>query len=157
MSESEAERLHGHNYHVKLELEFSSLNELGMTFEFNLIKPIVKKLIEEWDERVLVARSSRLLKVSEEVVDGTPHTHITFQNRRYRFPSDEVVLLEAVNVTTEELARLFAMRMLERLDSPNAPRETVLALKNLLSMECTIEETRGQSACFRYERMTHRI
>lgn len=136
MSAESAERLHGHNYYVSVEIKVLSLDpKLGMAFDFNEIKPLIKTLTAEWDERVLLAGHSPYLKI-ERNKDATV---VVFKGKRYEFPKDDVVTLPAVNITSEELARLLAENLL-----------SLLKLKpdiydRLSSIAITIEETRGQS------------
>lgn len=146
-SESTAERLHGHNYQVSVECELKNVDSMGMGFEFNELKPLIKSLSSKWDERVLLPKLSPLLKIREELVRKTPHYVVDFSSptgdRSYRFPKDEVLLLETVNVTSEELARLFAQLLARKWKSKGG----ALA-DRIKSLSVTIEETRGQSAAY---------
>lgn len=147
---SKAERLHGHNYQVAVECELTELGALGMGFEFNSLKPNIRSLTDRWDERVLIPRKCADLAITEEVIRGQAHWNIDFSgknlNRAYRFPKDDVVFLETTNVTSEELARIFATDLAKswRLASAN---EAGL-VSNVKSLTVTVEETRGQSASF---------
>ncbi len=70
-------------------------------------------------------------------------------DRSYRFPKDEVVYLDTVNVTSEELARLFAFLLAKSWKSAASSASTDSTLASRLkSLSVTIEETRGQSATF---------
>ena len=151
LSPTEAERLHGHNYYVTVECTVTSLGALGMAFEFNTLKPFVKALTEIWDERVLIPTKSLHLILRDEMVGEEPHLTIGFQRRSYRFPKSEIALLETENITSEELARLFAMKLTQDwMKSTGAGGDPSLAAR-VQNLTVKIEETRGQSASFSIE------
>ena len=43
-----AERLHGHNYRVFVEVD-GSLSDYGLVIDFNAIKPLVRELLDQLD------------------------------------------------------------------------------------------------------------
>jgi 6-pyruvoyltetrahydropterin/6-carboxytetrahydropterin synthase len=47
------ERLHGHNYRVRVHLESERLDELGMVVDFAEVKAIVAEILEPFDHRVI--------------------------------------------------------------------------------------------------------
>ena len=147
-SATEAERLHGHNYQVSVECGFEKLDEFGMGFEFNELKPHIKALTEAWDERVLIPGLSPHLKVSTENIREKNHLIVEFGTRSYRFPETDVIILEAVNVTSEELARLFALALAKAWQTATARKNSNLA-NRIHFLEISIEETRGQRASFK--------
>ncbi len=150
LSATEAERLHGHNYQVSVECDLSGVGPLGMGFEFNQLKPHIKRLTNLWDERVLIQKNCPILAVREEEIRSTPHWVIDLNgenlNRSYRFPKDEVVFLDTVNITSEELARLFAFALAQAWRG-TAKNDADLASR-VRALAVTVEETRGQSATF---------
>ena len=130
-----AERLHGHNYQVRCELKLAQVRQdIGMAFDFNLVKPVIRRLCEELDERILLAEKSPYLKFQPE----QQNLEVSFASKKYSFPSDDVHLLPIVNVTTEELSRYFAETLLDRLRGQ----------AQFLELSLTVEETRGQSSTF---------
>ncbi len=144
-SDRAAEALHGHNYQITVECELSKLDEFDMGFEFNELKPLIKKLTEEWDEKFLLPAKSPHLKLRDEDVRGTPHLVIDFANRSYRAPKNETLTLEATNITSESLARVFAHKLSQAWK--NQLGSSVAAFsERLLALSVTVEETRGQSA-----------
>lgn len=42
-------RLHGHNWHVRLYVECSDLDELGMGIDYKIMKTELKAALEPWD------------------------------------------------------------------------------------------------------------
>lgn len=136
---TEAEALHGHNYYVTVELELSDLDtDLGMAFDFNVVKPMVKAISDRLDERVLVPEKSKFM----QVVKNGPRIVATYNGKTYDLPSSDVVLLPVVNVTSEELARHFA----NELKSGLSKHPDTWA--RVSSITVGIEETRGQSVFY---------
>lgn len=130
-----AERLHGHNYYVRLSMTVSNLDpNLGMAFDFNDLKPIIHRVCDELDERVLIPEKSKYLKISrlKEQVE------VRFQKKLYSLPAEDVVLLPFVNVTAEELARYIADRIVSFM--PQHIQHTKISVN--------IQETRGQSVTY---------
>ncbi len=135
-----AEALHGHNYYVSAEVSLSELDpDLGFAFDFNLLKPVIKNLAQSLDERVLLPTRSPFLKVEK----SKDSVRAVFNQKTYDIPAGDVVLLDLVNITSEELARYFAnevVRVLKKSGQPEFKRVTALTLG--------IEETRGQIVFF---------
>jgi 6-pyruvoyltetrahydropterin/6-carboxytetrahydropterin synthase len=132
-----AEALHGHNYYVSAEFGLNEINpQLGMAFDFNLLKPILKSLAEQLDEHVLVPTRSPFLKI-ETTPDAVKITHA---DHSYSFPARDVLLLDIVNVTSEELAREFANRLIKEFKVQAKPE-----FKRISTISIGIQETRGQT------------
>src|SRR3954468_19089125 len=104
-NEKEAERLHGHNYRVRLDLGFSDPpSEEGYFASFSVFKTLTKKALDQWDEMVLLPKNHPDMKIQ---ADGAS-LKINFRDRFYVFPKNEVVLLPVANTSTENLSRLLA-------------------------------------------------
>lgn len=133
---SEGERLHGHNYYVSVEIGLRELDpNVGMAFDFNEVKPLVRKLTEAWDERVLLPGRSPYLTIESK----DDSVSVAFGKKRYEFPKEDVLILPTVNITSEELARLLAEDLAADLKS-NKRLQTRLTF-----ISVGVEETRGQS------------
>lgn len=138
-SREHAERLHGHNYQVRVSIQVAATDSnLGLAFDFNLVKPMIRKTCDAMDERILIPEKSPYLKINKE---GT-QIRVQFAEKRYEFPLEDTICLPLVNVTTEELARYVAENL--RSDMSELPGWTEL--------EVNIEETRGQSVSCRLSR-----
>lgn len=131
-----AESLHGHNYYVSAELTLSGIDsELGMAFDFNLVKPMLRAIADKLDERVLLPETSKLLKIEE----AGSQVNVVFGTKSYSFPSADVSILPVVNITSEELARYFAENFVNQVKSSGEA-----SLKKIRSVSIGVEETRGQ-------------
>ena len=88
-----AERLHGHNYRVFIEID-ATLSEHGLVIDFIEAKPVVRELCDELDEHWIIPADHPELKV-ERRDDG--HTEVVYREARYLAPSDEVLVLPINN------------------------------------------------------------
>lgn len=130
-----AERLHGHNYYVRVELTLAKLSdELGLAFDFNVVKPLIQTLCQDLDEYFLLPTRSPHLKIQKQ----GGQIEIQFHNKRFSFPATDVKELAIANVTCEELARYLTVHLAAALP------------KNLGISELMVDvhETRGQGVAF---------
>lgn len=135
LSRDTAERLHGHNYQMRVSLRISDLDpDLGFAFDFNFIKPIIKRLCDELDEKILLPLESPYVSVGET----GEQVEVRFKSRHYSFPKEDCVLLSVANVTSEELARWMCQQLIKELNE--VPR--------LEKLRVSVEETRGQSVSY---------
>lgn len=135
LSENHAERLHGHNYEMRVTLKVSELNpDLGMAFDFNEIKPVIKSLCDLLDEKILLPQNSPYVDVGQ--TDG--QIEVQFMDKHYSFPEDDCMILDIANVTSEELARWTAEELGKTLEQDSRVEK----------LKVTIQETRGQSVSF---------
>ncbi len=133
---AKGERLHGHNYQVVCELEVSKIDaKLGMAFDFNELKPHIKKLCDNLDEFVLIPQKSPYLKIEA----SKKQIEVNFGEKNYSFPKEDVKLLDIANITVEELAQYFWSQLRPKLH------------KNVEGMSITVTETQGQSVKFESE------
>jgi 6-pyruvoyltetrahydropterin/6-carboxytetrahydropterin synthase len=139
LSAEHAERLHGHNYQMRVDVELETVDpKLGMAFDFNAVKPMIRMICTELDERILLPAESPYLKIKNEGAQLS----VSFNQKNYMFPSEDCLILPLSNTTSEELARYAC----ERLSLAMA------AQKFWTSIQVEVEETRGQSVSFRKSR-----
>jgi len=105
-----AERLHGHNYKVFVEVH-SGLDVHGLVVNFKEIKPIVRSLCDSLDEHVIMPGGHPVLEV-ERVGEAM---EIRYRERRYTLPADEVIVLPISNTSAENLASWIGRELRERL------------------------------------------
>jgi 6-pyruvoyltetrahydropterin/6-carboxytetrahydropterin synthase len=128
-----AERLHGHNYKVFVEIE-SALDPHGLVLNFKEIKPLIRQLVDRLDERMLVPGRHPVLSATPQP-DGT--TEIRYRERRYRIPSEDVLILPISNSSAENLATYVGQELRRELST----RYPGLRLRRL---SVGVEETPGQ-------------
>lgn len=127
-----AERLHGHNYKVYVDLH-TDLDEHGLVLNFQEIKPLVRALCDELDEHLLIPGKHPVLTAELK----EQHYEIRYQERYYLIPKDEVIVLPISNTSAENLAAWFGRTLRERIHAswPNL---------SVRQMSVGVEETPGQ-------------
>ena len=132
-----AERLHGHNYKVYVEVH-SALDAHGLVVNFQEIKPLVRELCDELDEHVLLPGEHPVLTV-EAGADG--NSEVRYRERRYSIPTEEIIVLPINNSSAENLAAYLGREVRRRSEQ----RFPGIALTEL---RVSVEETPGQRGTY---------
>ena len=132
--EKRAEKLHGHNYQVAVDLRVSPETELvkkGYFIDFNVFKKFIKAEVDRWDEVVLLPKLHPDMKIK-----GMGESiEVRFRDRFYVFPKNEVIALPVTNTSVEQFSRLLAESFLQEFKKYGVSQVRV-----------RVEETRGQGA-----------
>jgi 6-pyruvoyltetrahydropterin/6-carboxytetrahydropterin synthase len=128
-----AERLHGHNYRVRVELTGPEQDAFGFLVPVAPVKARIRAICAALDERILIPEKCRLLELRQE----PDAVQVSLGGRAYRFPKSEVTLLPLPNVTIEALAK--------HVWGELAP---ALASSPVRRLRVEVEETAGQSAAY---------
>ncbi|KYG65379.1 6-pyruvoyl tetrahydropterin synthase [Bdellovibrio bacteriovorus] len=132
--ETHAERLHGHNYQVRVDIKTpveSDLHADGYFMDFNVFKKFIKARLDQWDEIVLLPKQHPDMKF-KETAKGL---EVTFRDRFYVFPLSEVLLLPVTNTSVEQLSRLLAEEFYKEFEQYGVRQVRVY-----------VAETQGQGA-----------
>lgn len=124
-----AERLHGHNYRVRLQVRGSPAPD-GTLIDFAVLKRALREACAELDERTLLPLQSERVEVRTDGED----VYVAEGSRRFRFPRSDICLLPIPNTTCEALAAYMLSAVRDRL----GPLPVSLTL--------SVEETPGQGA-----------
>lgn len=134
------ERLHGHNYRVYARVR-AALSNHGLVLDFQQIKPVVRELVDELDEHLILPGRHPGLRI-ESLPGGA--TAVSYRDRRYQFPAEDALVLPVNNSSAENLSTYLGRELMSRL----LRRFPDLAIERL---ELAVEETPGQRAVWRYE------
>jgi len=132
-----AERLHGHNYRVFVEVA-GALSEHGLVIDFKAIKPFVRGLLDELDEHFLLPGEHPGLEWREGAGGSLEIRH---GQRRYSMPRADAVVLPINNTSSENLATWIG-RELRRILLERFGDVRVDALR------VAVEETQGQRGVY---------
>ncbi len=132
-----AERLHGHNYKVYVDVT-SKLDGHGLVLNFKQIKPLVRQLVDELDEHLLIPGEHPVLEC-ERMPSG--QTEIRYQDRLYSVPSEDVIVLPINNTSAENLAAWLGRELRDRI----AAEFPAVQLERLA---VGVEETPGQRGVY---------
>jgi 6-pyruvoyltetrahydropterin/6-carboxytetrahydropterin synthase len=148
-NDSEVEKLHGHNYRVRVEIK-SRNQQQGLIIEFRQLKNIIKQLCDSLDERILLPSESPLLKIVKE----NEQFHVVFNGagftKEYRFPCEDVEILPVINITVEMLAQYICESLTQKLLTECRSPDHAYP-DSIISIEVEIEESTGQSVSYVWE------
>jgi 6-pyruvoyltetrahydropterin/6-carboxytetrahydropterin synthase len=131
------ERLHGHNYAVSVILE-GNLTEDRYVFDFVELKKTIRGICDRLDHHFLLPMQSQHLDIKEADAEW----EIRFENRRYVFPAEDVLVLPVDSITAERLAEYICGQFIESVKE--------LEKLSLASITVGVEEAPGQTAFYRH-------
>ena len=135
-----AERLHGHNYRVFVEID-ATLSEHGLVIDFKEIKPVVRELLDSLDERFLIPGEHPVLTHSVREDDVC---EIRYLDRYYAAPAEDVLVMPMNNTSSENLASWIGREVLRLLTERFGEVKT-------RELRVAVEETSGQRGVYRYK------
>jgi 6-pyruvoyltetrahydropterin/6-carboxytetrahydropterin synthase len=136
-----AERLHGHNYRVYVEID-ARLSHHGLVLDFKQVKPLIRELCDELDEHWIVPGEHSELRVAE--LEGDQY-EVRYRERVYRAPRADVIVLPLNNTSAENFSSWIGRELRRRLE---------LRFPDVLveRLRAGVEETSGQRGVYCYER-----
>lgn len=138
-SETERERLHGHNFDVSFEVD-GVVDHNGMLANYSMLRRSMRDLTQELDEYFLLPAESPYLRIERE--GGMVFAH--FAGKRIPFLEEDVLVLPVVNVTLEELARYLTEQFIDR----TGLRQD----ESVLRVTVRVSSKPGQDASFTWQR-----
>ena len=132
------EQLHGHNYRVKCKV-FGPLDENGYVIDFIALRDNLMSVIETLDHRMLLPTEHPTISVAMDR-PNKGEVLVTFEEKRWVFPSTDCVLLPIANTTAELLAQYIGQQLILLL------KKSASASGEISSIEISVDENRGQWA-----------
>ena len=129
------ERLHGHNYAVSVILE-GNLTEDRYVFDFVELKKTIRRICDQLDHHFLLPTQSQHLDIKETDEEW----EIRFENRRYVFPADDVLVLPVDSITAERLAKYICDQFMASVNEQER--------SSLTSVTVGVEEAPGQTVFY---------
>jgi 6-pyruvoyltetrahydropterin/6-carboxytetrahydropterin synthase len=130
-SATEREDLHGHNFQVQCDLT-AAVYENGLTFDYGIIKRLLKALCDGLDEKTVLPARSPYLTVNDE----GDYIVATFNGERLPFLHRDVLILDVTNTTVEELSHHFLKRVVAADEMQN---------RDLASLTIKVSSSPGQT------------
>jgi 6-pyruvoyltetrahydropterin/6-carboxytetrahydropterin synthase len=131
------ERLHGHNYFVKVALDLRQIAWPHLV-DFGPLKQTVAALCLEWKERTLLAAHNPHFQI---VSESAAEIEFRLCDQRYVMPRQDVVLVPVDNIIVEALASFLAGELITRLEG-TWPKGTVYGI------EVRVSESPGQEGVY---------
>ena len=138
-SATERERLHGHNFQVKVEVT-AKVQSSGITYDYSLTRRKVLSLCKSLNEYMLLPQYSPHLKLS----DDQNYYYVEFNGEKMSFLKTDTLVLPIKNVTSESLAAWFVDQLIAD--------ETDLRAKEVVAIKANVSITVGQCASASWQR-----
>jgi 6-pyruvoyltetrahydropterin/6-carboxytetrahydropterin synthase len=139
MGFSKCDRLHGHDYSVKLQLKYQS-EFSDHTLDFRLVNTLLNQLLKELDHKILLPGDSPIIDILPD--KKGENWFVSTQEKEYSFPQIDTIILEGVKQTTcENIAEYLHRRMKIKLNK----EDNFKALSGLI---VTLSETEGNEVIF---------
>ena len=132
-SKTERENLHGHNFQVECDLTGAVSND-GLTFDYGIIKRVIRGLCDELDEQVILPDRSPFLEIREE----DDYTIAVFNDERLPFLARDVTILPIANTTVEEFSNYLLHRMLDHPEFQD---------REIVKLNVKVSSSPGQTGC----------
>lgn len=133
------EPMHGHDFQVEVSLE-APLAGPGWVVDFLLVHDILKKIVADWDHKLLLPGQSPWLQI---INDESDQLRVTLGHKTWCFPRSECLVLPILNTTAELLAQhlgqLFLRAVRERCDV------------SIQQVTLRLRETPQYAACWHWE------
>ena len=130
------EPLHGHNYRVQVKGNAPELDD-DMVFDFLNIKPIVRKICDSLDHKLLIPKDHPNITIEDREKN---YNIVTPDESVFSIPKTDVLLMPIENTSAERIAAFLAYEI---------KKEVQLQYNfEFLELEIEVEETPGQSAVF---------
>lgn len=110
------ERLHGHNYRVRLLARYA-VGEGDISVDYGELKKALRRVVARYDEYTLLPADSRFLQLIR--ADG--RVEAVIGGDRFVFPEGDVLVLPVANITGEALAGLLRDAFIAELASCAVP------------------------------------
>jgi 6-pyruvoyl-tetrahydropterin synthase len=130
------EPLHGHNYRVQVRGNAPELDD-DMVFDFLNIKPIVRKICDSLDHKLMIPRNHPHIIIEDK---GQNYNIICPDESVFSIPKTDVLLLPIENTSAERIAAFLAVEIKEEVFSQYK--------FEFNELEIEVEETPGQSAVY---------
>lgn len=119
-----AEAVHGHDFRIKATIE-GPLNRFGMVIDFIDVYTILMNFSRKYQHKFLLQNDPRFVITLEKSSDRLPgeeenslikfNSNQAYLSKRWSFPSDDIVILDVFNTTTEEIAAKLLSDMIDQI------------------------------------------
>ncbi|MBU4534730.1 MAG: 6-carboxytetrahydropterin synthase [Euryarchaeota archaeon] len=108
--------IHGHSYHVDVQLEGQRSGKFGFVVDFKEVKNIVRTICKKLDHKVLIPLESSLI----EFKSLKNSVEFSIDGKEYKLPLQDCVLLPLPSTSAEDLSIYFVDKLWEELEKKGA-------------------------------------
>ena len=130
--------IHGHSYHVDVQVEGEPSGEFGFVVDFKKVKEIMRDICTKLDHKVLIPLKSEKIEF-KNMEDGV---EFSIDAKNYLLPVEDCCLLPLKSTTAEDLAEYFADLLYNSLKEDESTEDKISNV-----MVC-VNEGIGQGAFF---------
>ena len=143
--------IHGHSYFVDVEIEGERSGEFEFVADFKDVKDSVRKICKKLDHKVLIPINNKNMKfnglnLSNELLlddfKDTEYLDFNIQNKNYKLPIEDCVLLPLKHTSAEELSKYFTYKLFHDIQNKGC---------NIATISICVNEGIGQGALFKKE------
>lgn len=143
--------IHGHSYFVDVEIEGERSGEFEFVTDFKDIKTSVRNICKDLDHKILIPINNKNMKfknlndsseLSLDDFENKEYIEFSIDNKEYKFPKVDCVLLPLNHTSAEELSQYFV----------NSIAKDIKKEKHKISaISVCVNEGIGQGALFKKE------
>ncbi len=131
--------IHGHSYHVDVQVEGERTGEFGFVVDFKKVKDLMRGICKKLDHKVLIPLNSAEI----EFKNLENSVEFTIGNKEYKLPVEDCCLLPLKSTSAEDLAEYMADKLYNSLkEDGNNSKNTIK------SVQICVNEGIGQGAYF---------
>ena len=143
--------IHGHSYFVDVEIEGEKSGEFEFVADFKDIKDSVRRICEKLDHRILIPINNEKMEfkglndsneLSLDDFKDIDYLDFTIENKNYKFPIEDCVLLPLKHTSAEELSKYFACKLFEDIQNKGY---------DIATISLCVNEGIGQGALYKKE------
>lgn len=132
------DRLHGHNYHVTVNLKYNHV-ESGSAIDFRVINEEIQDELKLLNQKILIPGDSPNIQIFSSLEDR--NWNINVKGKKYSFPKQDVIILKDIDQTTCENIAYYLHQRIGKWLKMNYP--------NLVSiLKIKISENLGNHAIY---------
>jgi 6-pyruvoyltetrahydropterin/6-carboxytetrahydropterin synthase len=136
---SKCERLHGHNYVVKVTIDYL-LSDSKYLIDFRQVNSYIQSIIKKLDHKILLPENSAIMHIHSAM--DNQNWLVQIKDKKYSFPQKDVCILEKVDqTTTENLAIYFHKQISQKM-------EKLISECSEIQLRVIIAETDGNEATY---------
>jgi 6-pyruvoyltetrahydropterin/6-carboxytetrahydropterin synthase len=131
--------IHGHSYHVDVQVEGERSGEFGFVVDFKKVKDLMRAICEKLDHKVLIPLKSDKIEFKnlENSID------FIIGDKEYKLPAEDCCLLPLKSTSAEDLAEFLADKLYNSLKKDGDKSKNTLK-----SVQICVNEGIGQGAYF---------
>lgn len=131
--------IHGHSYHVDVQVEGERTGEFGFVVDFKKVKELTRDICKKLDHKLLIPLNSDEIEFKN--LEGS--VDFSIGEKKYKLPPEDCCLLPLKSTSAEDMAEYFAEKLYNSLKADEARSKNTIK-----SVQVCVNEGIGQGAYF---------